>query len=349
MQKDSWCLRLMLASVSAFIVLGGGSGCYYAHLASGQLKLLSARESIEDVQSDPASPDRLREQLELVGRAREFAKELGLEVGGRYTSYVDWPGDRVVTTVVASRPGEVEARNFDFPIVGQVPYKGFFDLADAEHEADALRAEGLDVCLIAVSAYSTLGWIDDPVTAPMLLRDDTHLVETVVHELVHATVFVASQPEFNEGVARFIGQEAAVRFFAGEPERASEARDLVWDDRTLARELLGFRRRVADLYARDPQPADPPAERLALETRFRDALADVPLRSRDAARLAERVRLNDACLAIGGTYAEDTPLHASLLRQLQDDLQQFVRRLREAVDQDDPRAWFFGSQQPGRE
>lgn len=319
-----------------------GTGCYYMGLASGQMRMLMARTPIHSVQEDPDAPETLKQQLALVERARAFAKGLGLEVGGLYSSYVDWPGDRVVTTVVATRPGEVEARNFEFPIVGRVPYKGFFEVEAAEAEAAALAAEGLDVCVIPVTAYSTLGWMDDPITSPMLRRgDDTRLVETVLHELVHATVFVESQPDFNEGAARFIGQEAAIRFFQDDPARAHEAVARVRDDRAIAAALLDFRSQVADLYARESREGPRQQQREALEASFRTRLEALPLATRDAQPLGQRVRLNDACLAISGTYAEDTPLHERMLAALSGDLPALVERLREAAESEDPRDFFF--------
>ena len=318
------------------LVPPAASGCYYAHLASGQLRVLMARQPIEDLRADSDTPDRLREQLALVERARSFASELGLDVGGRYTSYVDWPGDRIVTTVVATNPGEVEAAGFRFPLVGEVPYKGFFDVAAAEDEAQALREDGLDVCVVAVTAYSTLGWMDDPVTAPMLRRGDARLVETLLHELVHATVFVPDQPEFNEGVARFIGQEAAVRF-----HRSVALRTRVSEDRQIAAEILAFRERVAALYAHTEEPADAAAKRNTLERAFRKQLASLPLTSRDPASFAARARLNDACLALSGTYAADDARLKRLLGELDGDLFRFIERLRTAAEAEDPREDFF--------
>ena len=305
------------------------------------MRLLLARQPIEEVRTAPDTPERVREQLALVERARDFAAELGLEVGKRYTSYVAWPGDRIVTTVVAARPGEVEPAGFHFPIVGKVPYKGFFDQQAAENEAESLREQGYDVCLVAVSAYSTLGWMDDPVTAPMLQRDDARLVETLLHELVHATVFVPSQPEFNEGVARFIGQEAMARFYG---DRASRTR--VSEDRRVAAETLAFRERVAVLYERSPPAGDARVERGALERDFRARLAELPLTSRDARELARRARLNDACLALNGTYALDDARHERLLENLDGDLVRFIERLRAAAERENPRSHFFGTAQP---
>ena len=122
------------------LTLGQG-GCYYLHLASGQWRILRAQRAIDDVLADPETSGELRARLELVLAARRFAAELGLEVGEQYTSYVPWPDDRIVTSVVATRPGEVTPAGFDFPIVGHVPYKGFFERDRAEAEARALAEQ----------------------------------------------------------------------------------------------------------------------------------------------------------------------------------------------------------------
>ena len=335
--------RILLAGAIALTAALATPGCYYLHLASGQASLLWARRATDDVVADDATSARLREQLSLVDRARHFASTLGLEAGGRYTSYVDWPGDRIVTTVVATRPGEVEPRGFDFLLVGRLPYKGFFDRELAEEEARSLEAEGLDVCLVPVTAYSTLGWLDDPLTAPMLRRDDdTRLVETVLHELVHATVFVDSQPDWNEGTARFIGQEASIRFFADDPGQAAHATARVADDRRLAALLLSLRDEVAALYEGTPPSDARSEERARLEESFREQLRGASFETREPEALAERVRLNDACLAITGTYAADQESHSRVLASLGGDLPALVDRMRRAAEEDDPRAWYFG-------
>jgi predicted aminopeptidase len=341
MQNDSEAFFFKALTLLVLLCLPMTAGCYYTHLASGQMRLMLARESTEEIRADPETPEALRAQLELVERARHFATVLGLEVDGRYTSYVDWPGDRIVTTVVATRPGEVEAAGFDFPIVGRVPYKGFFDVEQARALGRELEDEGLDVCLVPVTAYSTLGWLDDPLTAPMLRHSPTRLAETVFHELVHTTVFVESQPTFNEGIARFIGQEAAIRFFANSPESADTVRLQVLEDRTVATGMLHFRDRVAALYDEEPEGQGRQARRDALDLNFRTELSVRPLHSRRAG-FSQRVRLNDACLAISGTYASDTHLHEAVLVALDGDLNRFVERLRQAADEDDPRDFFFG-------
>src|SRR5206468_5119829 len=130
------------------------SGCYLAHLARGQMRLLCARVPVEEVLRASDTPPELRAQLGRVGEVRAFAERLGLSVGGRYTEYAPWPGDFVVTTVVATRPGEVEPVTSWFPIVGSVPYRGYFDAESAHAYAEKLRRRDLDVCEKKVRAYS---------------------------------------------------------------------------------------------------------------------------------------------------------------------------------------------------
>ncbi|MBW2314997.1 MAG: aminopeptidase [Deltaproteobacteria bacterium] len=320
----------------------GQSGCYYVHLASGQLRILRASRGIDAVLSDPATEPELRGQLERVLEARAFAADLGLDVGEQYTSYVAWPDDRIVTTVVATRPGEIEPAGFDFPIVGNVPYKGFFERERAEAEATRLRKRGLDVCVLAVPAYSTLGWLADPVTDPMLRHGEHYLVETLIHELVHATVFFADAAEFNEGLASFIGQEGAVRFYAerglGELLRAEVA-----DDRVVQEALLSLREEVGQLYAASEAGDARDRRRAGLEAKGRARLAALPLQHADAQFLSERARLNDACLSIAATYATDLPAYAKRLAAMEGDLVAFIELARSVEASDDPRAAILGA------
>jgi predicted aminopeptidase len=307
------------------------------------VRLLRAARPIDQVVADPETEPSVREALVQVEPALAFARRLGLAVGRQYRSYAPWPGDRVVTTVVATRPGEIEPAGFWFPITGRVPYKGFFDPGRAEREADALRARGLDVCVVPVPAYSTLGWLADPVTAPMLRSGAGAFIETLLHELVHATLFAKGDADFNEGVATFVGQEAAVRFFAetSDAESAERERDRVEDERALARALGALRDRIAALYSAGSSAQAP--RRAALTDQARAELAALRLRTSAGAAAAVSARLNDACLALAGTYERDLEDYAARLAGLDGDLARFVAEARRAARGDDPRAALTGS------
>ena len=285
--------------------------------------------------------------------ARLQASGLGLTVSGQYTSFVPWPGDRVVTTVVATPFRSTRASDFSFPLVGRVPYKGFFDAQAAEAEARKLRAAGFDTCVSPVTAYSTLGWLNDPVTEPMLRASRGRIVEMVIHELVHATVFVPDDADFSESVATFVGQEAAVRFFS-DRQQAALQRARVHDSRLLARALSRFENQIEALYLSELPDEDVQARRDQLEPKLRHRIAALPFQAHDpgsAARLSRKIRLNDACLALRGTYAVDLPAFAERLASLDADLPAFVSQLREAALAEDPRQRFFrraaGSEDPG--
>ena len=334
----------------------GISGCYYGHLASGQLRILWNRQPLEEARLDPTNPEEVRVLLGLVESVRNFARGLGLRVDGQYTSYVDWPGDRIVTTLVRTRIGELEVVPWRFPILGKLPYKGYFDPSRAESEAERIRAKGeYELCVSGVTAYSTLGWFDDPVTRPMLSRGAASLVETLFHELVHATAFLPGDADFNEGVAQFIGQQAAIQFFASfeaPPSKAARApadspagpwpsatnvRAAIEDRALIAVTTLAFRDRLTHL---DGLP-DRAEQRIAAEIQARAELAALPLNVYDASRVAETAQLSDSCLALRGTYVRDLPRHAAVLAALEADLPAMIARLTTWADESRPSADFF--------
>ncbi len=321
------------------------SGCYYSHLASGQMKLVWRRQAIDEAVVDTTHSDRVRGLLQLVEPVRDFARDLGLHVDDQYTSFVDWPGDRIVTTIVRTRPGSLEAVPHWFPIVGELPYKGYFDRNRAEAEAARLRdEEGYDVCVSAITAYSTLGWFADPVTTPMLERGPANLVETLFHELVHATAFLSDEADFNESAAQFIGQQAAIRFFEQGFEHPPVAlpdlervRDAIADRQAISRTILDFRDRLIEIQE-DPDRLE---RRGAIEAATRSQLAMLRLRVFDAQTVAADARLSDACLALRGTYVEAMPRHAEVLAALDGNLEAMIERLSEWAESDRSAESFF--------
>jgi predicted aminopeptidase len=326
-------MRRALLALFVLLVAVAPLGCDYAHLAAGQIKILWRRQPIERATRDPALSPAERTLLGLVDSVRAFAAERGLRVGDQYTSFVAWPGDRIVTTLVRTRPGSLDAVGWWYPFLGRLPYRGYFDVERAEREARRLREEsGYDVCVSPVTAYSTLGWLDDPVTSPMLGRGAANLVETLLHELVHATVFIDGDADFNEGVALFIGQEAAIRYFArqtpgDDPATAlpsgERVRAWVRDRRQVESVVLAFRDRLPALAERP----DAALQRDAAERVVRGELASLPLTILDPAVVAAEARLGDACLALRGTYSRDLPRHAALLDALDGDLDAMIRHL----------------------
>jgi len=187
---------------------------WFATQGMGQAELLVAGRDVDDVLADPATDARVKKRLRLVVAARTFAKDaLGLAVTNQYETAVFLTGPAVVYVVSAARVTSLEPVTWSYPVLGELPYRGYFSLEEAEGEAARLADTGLDVDVRPVRTYSLLGILPDPIVSSMLFAsDEAQLVETVIHELAHATVFAADQGAFNEGLATFIGREGARRF-----------------------------------------------------------------------------------------------------------------------------------------
>lgn len=194
------------------------STVYLAQNAIGQMSLLNKREPIADILARPETSAETKHKLKLVEAARNFSvDQLGLKKTKNYTTFVQLEDDYVTTVVSAAPKDRLEHYQWWFPIVGSVPYKGFFKKERALNEARELETENLDVFVRGVSAYSTLGWFNDPVLSSMLRSNsDYELVELIIHELFHTTLFVPGGTEFNERLATFFARKGADLFFRSE-------------------------------------------------------------------------------------------------------------------------------------
>lgn len=193
------------------------SACQIGYLAKSayyQMKILNNREPISDaLQRNDLTEDE-KNKLILSREVTEFAeKELGLNVKKNYTTFVKLEQPFVSYVVSASPKNLLKAHLWWFPIIGSVPYKGYYNESDAQAEAESLKAQNLDVYLRGVSAYSTLGWFKDPILSSMLKYKNYDLVNTIIHESVHATLYIKSEADFNERFATFLGNKGMELFY----------------------------------------------------------------------------------------------------------------------------------------
>lgn len=218
------------------------TGCQFNYLVKSsyyQLRLLSKRQSLDKALENPKIDEKTKEKIRLVSKVKTFAKEkMGLAASSHYESFVLLDSDYVVYAVTASPKNELKAYLWHFPIVGSVPYKGFFVEADADAEKQVLIDKGLDAMKRGVSAYSTLGWFSDPLLSSMTRYNDFFLVETVIHELTHATVYIKSHADFNESLANFVGNKGMEEYYFIEEGKNSpsvaKSRKLAQDAQTFA-------------------------------------------------------------------------------------------------------------------
>lgn len=181
--------------------------------ARGQLHIVWNAQPVEEYLSDPAVPDSVKQQLLFIQEVRHYAvKELGLNDSENYTTMYDQKGKPVLWVVTGCEPYALKAKEWHFPIVGTMPYKGFFVEEDATKTMEELKAEGYDAGVRTVGGWSTLGWFKDPILSNMLNRSKGNLANLIIHELVHATIFVKDSVDFNENLASFIGDKGTYKF-----------------------------------------------------------------------------------------------------------------------------------------
>jgi predicted aminopeptidase len=198
-----------------------------------EAKILTARRPIHEIVHDTTASAELRGKLRLVQHAREYSERtLELVPGDAFTSYVELERDTLLMVVNAAHEFELRWKTWWFPIVGRLPYKGYFDFDKARREGEKLDEQGYDTWVRPSSAFSTLGWFPDPLMSTTLRADSVGIVETVIHEITHSTFFPKGQARFNESFANFVGHRGAISFFcdAIADEESCETAEDRWHD-----------------------------------------------------------------------------------------------------------------------
>lgn len=183
--------------------------------ARGQLRIMLNTRPVTDVLADPAYPDSLKRQLNLISDIKRFAIDsLGLDPSGSYESFYDLQGKPLMWLLTGSEPYRLAAVEYHVPILGTFSYKGFFEHERLMQADTALQRQGYDTRISEVAAYSTLGFFNEPILSNMLTRTEGSLAELIIHELTHGMLFVKNSLEYNENVADFVGDYGALRFMA---------------------------------------------------------------------------------------------------------------------------------------
>lgn len=181
---------------------------YYAHLAHGELSLMSARRPIDKVIADPVTDPKLKSKLELAEQARAFASDhLDLPRNGSYTRYADLHRPYATWNVFAAKEFSVEPVKHCFPLIGCIDYRGYYDREHADREAASMKSQGYETYVGGSAAYSTLGWFADPILNTMIRWGDDELIGTIFHELTHQKIYIKDDSAFNESLAMFVQQE----------------------------------------------------------------------------------------------------------------------------------------------
>ena len=330
-----WTRSFPLVGALFLGLLGTGCGIgYVARSGWFQAELMLAREPIDELLAEGRVDEEQARSLDLVRDVKRFGNALGLAATENYeTLALDWK--REIWNVTACAPAAFEPQTWWFPIVGRVPYLGYFRESDARTTEAELLEEGLDVYLRTAGAYSTLGWFRDPILPGMLSWSEADLADTVLHEMTHATLWVRGSVDFNESFANFVGEVASMKYLADRHGLDSAAVQVAVHqrhDREVWRTVLhGMYQDLDALYA---SPTLSLAEKLdqkqVLVGQLPIRVQEAPFREPDRYLAAAREGVWNNARFIGFmTYNTHTRWVEVLLEQEKDDLARFIERVGE--------------------
>lgn len=327
-------LTVVASLLLAFAML---EGCYYMQAINGQMEVLRKRRPITEVISDDGTDEELRERLELVQEARQFAvDQLLLPENDSYLSYTDLEREFVVWNVFAAPEFSLTPEQWCYPVAGCVTYRGYFAEDKATKKAQKLEKKGLDVYVGGVAAYSTLGRFDDPVLNTMMRWSDEYLIRTLFHELAHQKLYVGGDTAFNESFATAVAEFGMQRWQLEAPLLPGSG-----DSEQYEALLQAVRRLVA-------------ITRAELESIYSSGESDDMMRSQKRSILRELSEdtqnridasglpiqnwlappLNNARLASFGVYESNLPAFRTILESCSNDLACFYEDCSELADLD---------------
>lgn len=316
---------------------------YYFKSAYNQLSMLSDRVPLEEALKDPKLKEEDKAKLRLAQEARIFAEtELGLQKTKNYTSFVQLNRPYVTYVVSASEKAELKHHLWSFPFVGSVPYKGYFAEKDAQAEEADLKAKNLDTYLRGVTAYSTLGWFKDPILSSMLGYNDFDLVNTIIHEIVHATIYIKSSADFNERLATFLGTEGMKLFYQKKEgvhsPTVQKAADEAADEKTFSEFITKEIKDVEVWYKDRKGQVIDESDRLArlaqIQERFKKDIQ--PKMKTSAYSRFPSIALNNARLMVYKTYLQDMTDFEELFELSRRDFQTFIENCRSLEESKKP-------------
>ena len=245
---------------------------YALQAVGGHLALMQAARPVAQWLADDSTSPALKNRLQLTQRMRQFAvTELALPDNGSYQRYADLNRRAVVWNVVAAPPLSLTLKTWCFVVTGCIGYRGYFDEAQARAQAQVLQAQGLEVRVYGVPAYSTLGWLNwaggDPLLNTFINYPEGELAGLIFHELAHQQLYVPDDTMFNESFATAVEQLGARRWLN---TQASPEAQLAFEGRERRRQqfralCLATRTRLAAIYQQQPSESAAKPDLLALK------------------------------------------------------------------------------------
>ena len=330
-------VKAALFALLAIVLVSCETVGYYSQAARGQLTIVFAREDIQHLIERPDLSQELAGKFARVMDIREFAEsELGLPVGGNYSSYVDVEREHVVWNVFAAPEFSVDPVNWCYPIAGCVAYRGYFSQQSALSYAAKLEEDGFDVYTGGVDAYSTLGWFEDSLLSTVLNRADYQLAGLLFHELAHQLVYLPGDTTFNESFATAVEREGVRRWLAKSNKDFNiDAALLDYDRQQQFVDLVGgYRDRFESLYQLEINESSMRSQKLELQQTLREEYAVLKQQWQGYEGYDGWFSrsLNNAQLSTVASYNDLLPFFAAVFEQSNQDFSTFYAEVSRLAD-----------------
>ena len=333
MGTPAWLPRLLRLSALLLctVCLSGCGLGYLLHVAGGQVSILARQRPVADVLEDEPLTPQERQKIHLILEVRAFAiNQLGLYDSNSYTTFVRLDRPYVSYNLTAAPPDALIPYSWRFPFVGRTPYKGFFNQDYALREQRALEQQGYDTYVRGVRAYSTLGYFTDPILSSMLVYDNFFLVNTIIHEMLHQTIWIKGSVSFNESLANFVGERGTLAYLAQrygtDAPEYQRYRDQRADALVLHEYMRALIERLEALYHEPISRADKLQRRAQIFAQAVTAYPDVLARMKtaDYRTFFERQPLNNAVLLAFRVYNRDPTFFEQALAEQGGDLRRMI-------------------------
>lgn len=342
-------LKSILIASSAVFLASCSHVSYVIQAGVGQWSLYNHERPVEEVIADPQTPARLREQLSAIPEIREFVeKEMKMKSTSNYRTYVDLKRPYVSWALTAAEPYELKIKEWSFPIVGSFPYLGFFSEASAKKWEKEQIEKGYDTHVRGVAAYSTIGYLKDPLLSSMMNGRKNDLANLLFHETTHTYIYVKGEGPFNEQIASLIGDQGEKLWiahkFGAESEQMKEWISDHADRRIFGKAMVQCGDEAKALYASmKDDPVEVKREKKAkLFEKFRARLTDskqTPFQSKGWQGWIEKKFVpsfdNNAALLAVLTYEDRQELWGNLYKKCGESISStliFIRKFTESVE-----------------
>jgi predicted aminopeptidase len=223
--------NLILIVCFIWLLIYAELAIYLIKISYGQINLLLNTEKISDVLKSGKISKEEKQKILLIEEIKKYSVDsLGYKPTKNFTTYFNQHNQPILWIVTACKPFRFKAYEWRFPIVGKVSYKGFFNRNAAQKEYLKIYTEGYDADISEVSAWSTLGWLPDPVLSSMLVKSKGRMANLFFHELFHATYYAPSSVDVNENLANFMARKATLKFLQNDTAELNKFLKTMQDD-----------------------------------------------------------------------------------------------------------------------